>query len=145
MFFIHRMTARVSEWIIQQRTRMTRIPDVLTAIIRDGREHLIPWLLHILSQAEGLARTHWPILREQVTTVLRPEKLRARAKHIRRWMKEHDTVPPQVVTKSRERLMERLQRKEQRAMEREQHLEEIAKKREKKELEERQTYSVYFE
>ena len=145
MFFIHRVTARVGEWIIQQRTRMTRILDALFTMIRDGREYVIPWLLHILSQAEGQMQAHWPTIKEQIITALRPEKMKARAERIRRWMKEHDTVPPQVVTKSRERLMERLQRKEQRAMEREQHLEEIAKKREKKELEERQTYSVYFE
>jgi hypothetical protein len=145
MFFIHRMTARVQERIVHVRARLASLRTTLTGAAANGARRFGPWLRHALSRAKEEVRARWPAFRERLATEFRPAVLRRRADIVRTWMKEHDTVPQAATAKRRVRLMERLQRQDQRAAERELRLEELAKKREKKELEERQTYSVYFE
>lgn len=145
MLFIHQTATRITERIVHLRARLAGGPDAVAALARDGAERLGPWLLHLLSRADGEVRTHWPRIRQSLVVAFGREELGRRAKLIRKWMKEHDTVPRAATTRRRERLIERHQRQEQRAAERDQRLQELAKKREKKELGERQTYSVYFE
>ncbi len=61
------------------------------------------------------------------------------------WAVLHDTAPREATARRREWSMARQQRHEMRDAERHQRKEEQAKKRGKKDEEERQAYSVYFE
>ncbi len=61
------------------------------------------------------------------------------------WAVLHDTVPREATARRREWSVARQQRHEQRDVDRMHRKEDQAKKREKKDEEERQTYSVYFE
>ena len=152
MSFIHRLTARIHQRIavvrariVQLRARMVQLRQTLPAAAGSGIRRLGPWLRRVLDRTEGLLRTGWPALKTFVVEKFSPSELKRRIGHLRQWIKEHDTVPPGETARRRDRLIERLHSREQRAVEREQRLEEQARKREKKELEDRQTYSVYFE
>ena len=71
--------------------------------------------------------------------------MRERLWRIQTWVLLHDTAPREDVARRRERSMERQHRHEQRAVDRQHRRDEHAKWREKKDEEERQTHSVYFE
>ena len=72
-------------------------------------------------------------------------EVRRRARALRLWAVEHDTVPAETVAHARERWLDRQHRHEVHEIERQHRREEHAKFLEKKQEEERQTYSVYFE
>ncbi len=108
------------------------------------RERLGRFRLWLLETAP-LIRDRLREATRAIAAALRPAELKRRAQAARQWAIEHDTVPQAATARRRELLMERIERHDQREYERQYRRDETAKKREKKEAEDRQAYSVYFE